>query len=251
LQWKYPTNAAVLGSPLVVNNVVYIGGSDSNFRAINLTTGKQLWTFNQLEGPVVSQPVIYNDVVIFGAWDRNLYALNKANGNLLWKWNNGSTVRNYSPAACIPVVKDDIVYIAAPDRFLTAIDIKTGKVVWRTNEATVRESIGISEDGKYIYGKTMNDTVVAFIANEEKPVAAWKMNAGYGYEHAPSMLIEKNGKVFFGTRNGIVYSIDPSAQKINWAYKIDNSMVNTVNVISGEQVIASTMDGKVCLLQSR
>ncbi len=65
----------------------------------------------------------------------------------MWKWNNGSTVLNYSPAACIPVVKDGVVYIAAPDRSLTAIDIETGKALWRTNEATVRESIGISEDG--------------------------------------------------------------------------------------------------------
>ena len=251
LQWKYTTNAAVLGSPIIQNNVGYIGGSDSNFRAIDISTGKQLWAFNQLEGPVVSQPVIDNDVIIFGAWDRNLYALNKSNGTLLWKWNNGSTVRNYSPAACIPVVKDGVVYVAAPDRFLTAIDIKTGKTLWRTNEASVRESIGISEDGKYVYGKTMNDTVVAYVANKEKPAFAWKMNVAYGYEHAPSMPIEKNDEVFFGTRNGVVYTITPATQQIKWAYKIDNSMVNTVNVVNSKQVIASTMNGKVCLLESQ
>jgi outer membrane protein assembly factor BamB len=65
------------------------------------------------------------------------------------------------------------------------------------------------------------------------------------------MLIEKGGQVFFGTRNGVVYAIDPTTQNINWAYKIDNSMVNTVNVISSKQIIASTMDGKVTLLESR
>jgi len=251
LQWNLTTNAAVLGSPLIESGVVYIGGSDSNFRAIDLMSGKQLWAFNKLEGPVVSQPVTYNNVILFGAWDRNLYALNKATGTLLWKWNNGSTVRNYSPAACIPVVKDGVVYIAAPDRFLTAINIETGKPLWRTNEATVRESIGISEDGKYVYGKTMNDTVVAYVANKEKPAFAWKMNVGYGYEHTPSMLMEKNGEMFFGSRSGVVYSIIPSTQKIRWAYKIDNSMVNTVNVLSNKQVVASTMDGKVCLLESQ
>jgi len=249
LQWKYSTNTSVLGSPLIENNVVYIGGSDSNFRAINLMTGKQIWAFNQLQGPVVSKPVIDGNTIILGAWDRNLYALNKDDGSLLWKWNNGSTVRNYSPAACIPVIHNGVVYIAAPDRFLTALDISTGKALWRTNEATVRESIGISEDGKYVYGKTMQDTVVAFATNKDKPIIAWKLNAGYGYEHAPSMLIEKDGDVFFGTRNGVVYSINPKLQEVNWAHKIDNSMVNTVNVISNKQIIASTMDGRVCLLQ--
>lgn len=248
LQWKFKSDAPVLGSPLIENNMVYIG-SDRRFNALDLSTGKPVWTYQGLEGPVVSKPIIVDDKIIFGAWDKNLYALQKKDGRLLWKWNNGSTIINYSPAACIPVVKDDVVYIVAPDRYLSAIDISTGQTLWRTNEATVRESIGISNDGKLIYGKTMQDTVAAFYTNKNKPELAWKMNVGYGYEHSPSMLIEKNGRVYFGTRNGVVYCIDPSTQKIIWAYKIDNSMVNTVKVLADKQIIASTMDGKVCLLQ--
>lgn len=251
LVWKTNTGAAVLGSPEMENNTVYIGGSDHHFRALDLNSGKELWKFNQLEGPVVSKPVIYQDAVIFGAWDKNLYALNKKDGSLLWKWSNGSSDINYSPAACIPVVREGVVYIAAPDRYLTAIDFSTGKTLWRTNEATVRESIGVSEDNKWIYAKTMQDTIVAFHTGSTKAQLAWKLNAGYGYEHSPSALIEKEGSLFLGTRNGVVYAISPSSQKIEWTYKIDNSMVNTVNVISGKSLVASTMDGKVCLLQSQ
>ncbi len=187
-----------------------------------------MWTFDGLDGPVVSTPVINKEDVIFGAWDTYLYSLNKNTGKLNWKWSNGSSVRNYSPAACIPVIKDDIIYIVAPDRFLTAIDALSGKTLWRTNESTVRESIGVSADGKFIYGKTMNDTLAVFATGREQQKAAWKLNVGYGYEHTPSMLIEKGGNVFFGTRNGIVYAIDVLQKKTDWAYKIDNSMVNTV-----------------------
>ncbi len=248
LQWKYVTGGSVLGSPIIQNNIVYIGGSDSTFRAIELENGRLLWEFTELEGPVVSQPVIHNDVIIFGAWDRNLYALNISNGTRNWKWNNGSSVRNFSPASVIPVINDGVVYIAAPDRYLTAIEISTGKTLWRTKEATVRESIGISADGSLIYGKTMNDTIVAFAANPSVPTIKWKMHAGYGYEHAPSMLIENNGLVYFGTRNGIVYAIDPKTQKLLWRYKLDNSMVNTVRV-NNNHLIASTMNGKISLIK--
>ena len=250
LHWKVKTGAAVLGSPLIENNVVYIGGSDHSFYALDAETGRILWQFRQLQGPVVSVPVIYKDAVIFGAWDTNLYALNKQTGELIWLWNNGSPVINYSPAACTPVVREDVVYVVAPDRYLTAVDFTSGKTLWRTKEATVRESMGASEDGRWIYGKTMQDTVVAFSTNRDKPQLAWKMNLGYGYEHSPSTLPEKEGSLFLGTRNGVVYHIDPAAQKIVWAYKIDNSMVNTLQVIDAKTVIASTMDGKVCLLQT-
>src|SRR5450759_590979 len=247
--WKLKTGAAVLGCPTIENNIVYIGGSDHNFRAIDLETGKEIWKFNGLNGHVVSTPVIYKSDVIFGAWDTWLYSLNKNTGKLNWKWSNGSSIRNYSPAACIPLIKDDIVYVVAPDRYLSAIDAITGQTLWRTNESTVRESIGISQNGNYIYGKTMNDTLAVFTTGRQPQKAVWKLNAGYGYEHTPSMLIEKDGNVFFGTRNGVVYAIDAVQKKIAWAYKIDNSMVNTVNVINKKNIIASTMDGKVTLLQ--
>ncbi len=248
LVWNLKTEAAVLAAPLIKDNVVYIGGSDHHFRAIYLSTGKEKWKFNGLGGPVVSTPVITGEKIIFGAWDRNLYALSTSIGQLLWKWSNGSSVINYSPASCIPVIKDSTVFVVAPDRYISAIDLNTGSTLWRNNDAAVRESIGISEDGKIIYGKTMQDTIVAYQSSRDKQSALWKMHVGFGYEHVPSMLIEKQGQLFFGTRNGVVYSIDPINKKIIWAHKIDNSMVNTVRVLDEKRVIASTMDGKVVLL---
>lgn len=249
LIWKYQTGAAVLGSPLIENDKVYIGSSDHHFRALELATGKEQWRFGGLNGPVMSKPVIEGDKILFGAWDRNLYALNKTNGQLIWQWNNGSTVLNFSPAACIPVIKDQVVYVVAPDRYISAIDLETGKTLWRNNEATVRESIGISADGKVVYGKTMNDWIVAFPTSREKQSVAWKVNCGFGYEHVPSMLIEKDNTVVFGTKSGRVYAIDPVKQEKKWVFKIDNSMVNTVNMINSQQIIAATMDGKVTLLE--
>lgn len=248
LLWQFKTSAAVLGCPLISGNRVYIGGSDHHFRAIDLVSGKPVWDFDGLNGPVVSTPVLYKNKIIFGAWDTNLYVLDALTGKLEWKWNNGSPVRNFSPAACIPVVKDDVVYIVAPDRYLTAIDFTNGQTLWRTNESTVRESIGISADGHFVYGKTMTDTIVAFPVSRTKQKAAWKMDCGFGYEHVPSMLVEKDGRVFFGTKNGRVYAIDPVERKTVWIRKIDNSMVNTVKPISAKQLVVATMDGKISLL---
>mgnify|MGYP000990965035 CR=1 FL=1 len=248
LIWKYKTAASVLGSPVINGDTVFIGGSDHSYLALNKNDGKVIWKFTGLEGPVVSTPLLYQDKIVFGAWDRHLYALNRTSGNLLWKWNNGSSIRNYSPASCIPVVSDNVIYIMAPDRVVSAIDAANGKTLWRSKDGGVRESIGISADGKWIYGKSMQDTIVAYAASKEQQSAAWKLHAGFGYEHVPSMLIEKDGHVFFGTKSGVVYCIDPVAKQVVWAHKIDNSMVNTVRVLSKNQLVVSTMDGKLVLL---
>jgi outer membrane protein assembly factor BamB len=251
LLWKLKADAAVLGAPVIENGIAYIGASDRKMRAINVMSGKQVWAFDGLNGSVVSRPLIYDGKVIFGAWDRHLYAVDKTSGALLWKWNNGHENRLFSPAMVNPAAADGVVYIVAPDRYITAIDAKSGSALWRSNEVTVRESMGISADNKLIYGKTMNDDIVAFRTGREKAELAWKMNAGFGYEHVPSMLIEKAGIVYFGTRNGVVYAINPAQQKVAWAHKIDNSMINTVNVIAPGKVVVATMDGKVALLEAR
>lgn len=249
LAWKYQAGAAVLGSPLVRGDTVFIGGSDHHFVALSASTGKLIWSFDGLAGPVVSTPLWYDGKIIFGAWDRHLYALQSSTGNEIWKWDNGSSVRNFSPASCIPVAADGVVYIVAPDRYLSALDAATGHTLWRTKDGGLRESIGMSANGRWIYGKSMQDSIVAYSASREAQQAAWKMNCGFGYEHVPSMLIERDGLVFFGTRLGVVYCIDPEKRQVVWAHKVDNSMVNTVNVIDAHHVIAATMDGKIALLE--
>lgn len=246
--WKLETKASVLGSPILMQDTVYIGGSDQQFRAIDIRTGKQLWTFDGVEGAIVGKPLLYEGKVIFGSWGRHLYALNQNTGELIWKWENGSPNRMFSPAMCTPVANQGIIFIAAPDRVLTAIDAANGKTLWRNKEATVRESIGITEDGQTILGKTMNDEIVAYQAQATDPGILWRLNVGYGYEHTPSMLIAKDGQVFFGTRNGVVYAIDPVLRKTVWAHKIDNAMINTVNVLDKHRVLTATMDGVVTLL---
>lgn len=246
--WKFRTNAAVLGTPVIEKDVVYIGGSDHHFRAIDLKTGKQLWAFQGVEGTIVGKPLLYEGKVIFGSWGRHLYALNQTDGTLLWKWNNGHPNRMFSPAMCTPVAYNGIVYVAAPDRVLNAIDASKGTSLWRNKEATVRESIGMAEDGSMIFGKTMNDEIVAYKTQATDPGVTWRLNMGFGYEHVPSMLIAKDNQVFFGTKNGVVYAFDPVLRKTIWAHKIDNSMVNTVNVISKNQLLVATMDGVVTLL---
>ena len=248
LIWKKSTGVAVLGSPIIHKDTVFIGGSNKTYYALNIQTGKTIWTFNQLNGPVVSKPLLYEGKVIFGAWDNHLYAVNSSTGALVWKWNNGSPIINFSPASCIPVAADGVVYIVAPDRYITAIDANTGETLWRNNDGCVRESIGIAENGKWIYTKSMQDSIAVYPTSKTKQKAAYKINAGFGYEHVPSMLMEKNKLLLFGTKNGVVYCINPETKEIVWKHKIDNSMVNTVNVIDEHSLLAATMDGKIVWL---
>jgi outer membrane protein assembly factor BamB/predicted phosphodiesterase len=248
LLWKMRTGAPVVAAATIHNGVVYIGGSDGVFRALNLKTGTVKWEFKNVGGFVETKPLIYEEKVIFGAWDTYLYALSVKDGSLLWKWSNGNPGVLYSPAACWPVAASGKVFIVAPDRFMTAIDAQTGKTVWRSKQHLVRECVGISKDGKRIYARCMTDTVVAFSSAASSPAEVWATNCGYGYDIDPSMPIERDGVVYFGTKNGLVFALDAHSGAIRWENRIGVTIASTPVPLENRRVIVSDLDGTITLL---
>jgi outer membrane protein assembly factor BamB/exopolysaccharide biosynthesis protein/Icc-related predicted phosphoesterase len=241
--WKVKTNHTVIGSPAIENGIVYIGGSDGNFRAISIDSGKPVWTFAGIKGYVESKPLLYDSKIIFGAWDTNLYALNKEDGTLAWIWNNDHPRLHFSPAACIPVANDGKIFIVAPDRYMTAIDAKTGKTVWRTNRHKVRETIGISEDKSKAYARCFTDTVfsISTTANDFKEL--WFTKTGYAYDINPSMPVEKDGVVFFVTKNGMFVALKSEDGAILWKHKFNNTIIATVTPLNSRELIFTSHDG--------
>ena len=249
LLWKVKTKEPIVAAPKIYQGVVYVGASDGIFRAIDLESGSIIWEFDKVDGFVETKPLIYREKVIFGAWDGNLYALNQADGNLVWKWSKGKPGRLYSPAACLPVAAWNKVFIVAPDRYMTAIDAETGETIWRTNRYKVRESIGISSDRKTVFAKCMQDTVIAYVTWSKQPLLRWRTDAKFGYDIDPSMLVEKNGVLFFGTQKGFVYALDSKFGRIKWAYRVGVTLVNTPVPVDSNSVVLTDMDGKVMFLQ--
>lgn len=249
LLWTVKAAAPVLGAVTIDNGIAYIGASDHTFRAVNIHTGDVKWNFAGVKGYIETKPLVTDNKVIFGAWDNTLYALDKADGKELWKWTGGLTRMHFSPAAVWPVASDGKVFITDPQRAMTAIDLKTGNTVWRTFQSMVRETIGLSEDGERIYSKTMNDSIVCYSAKGDQPHELWASNVGFGYEHAPSMQVEKEGIVFGSTKEGLIFALEAKTGKILWKHKIGNSLISTVVPLGNNRVLFTATGGETGLLK--
>ncbi|MDT3697331.1 MAG: PQQ-binding-like beta-propeller repeat protein [Ignavibacterium sp.] len=249
LNWKFKTNAAVMGCPVIIDDIVYIVGSDKVFRALDLKNGKLIWQFTGLNGFVETKPTFYDNKILFGAWDENFYCLSADDGQLLWKWNGGRKGKLYSPAVCWAVVSDDVVFIAAPDRQLTAIDISTGNNLWRTGKYQVRETIGISENSKSIYVRTFNDSIISIPALKYLQEPNWIADCKFGYDISSAQIVEKDGAVFYATKNGMIFSLSPLTGKINWQHKFSNGFINTITAISNKKIIVTDFDGAISLIE--
>lgn len=251
LRWKVTAAGPVLGAITIDGDKAYVGASDGTFRAIQIQTGEVVWSYTGVKGYVECQPLIDGDNVVFGAWDNTLYALNKHTGKEVWKWTGGLTRMHFSPAAVWPVAAHRKIFIADPKRALTAINRETGETVWRTYQSQVRESIGISEDRERIYAKTMNDSIVCYSAVEDKPKQVWATSVGFGYEHAPSMLMEKEQTVYGSTKEGLLFALDARSGALLWKHKVGNSLINTVCPLGKNKVLFTATSGEVGILKVR
>ena len=251
LRWKVEAAEPVLGAVTIHEGIAYVGASDKTFRAIDIQTGKVVWSYDQVKGYIETKPLVVDDKVIFSAWDNTLYALEKATGKEVWKWTGGLTRMHFSPAAVWPVASNGKVFIADPQRAMTAVNLQNGETVWRTFRSQVRETIGLSEDGERVYSKTMNDSIVCYSTLTDTPEQVWASNVGFGYEHAPSMPLEKDGVVYGSTKEGLLFALEAKTGKIIWKHKIGNSLINTVLPLNGREVLFTATSGEVGIIKWR
>ena len=249
LVWKFATEKPIVASPVINHETIYIGSSEGIFRAINLETGKLNWQFDQVANFVESKPLVYEHTVYFGSWGNAFYALDQLTGKLIWKREKYAT-RMLSPAAVWPVAANEKVFIIAPDRHMTALDAKTGNEIWDSEKYSCRESIGISDDGELVYIKNMTEGhVMAFHTLGNNQSLAWDCPADLGYEIGPSPIVENGSLIFVPTCNGVIVAISKTTHKVAWKFKLTNALINAVTPIGLNQLLVTSLDGRVACLQ--
>jgi outer membrane protein assembly factor BamB len=147
--WTLPITAhsafgAYATTPVAANGVLYTQDLDSNVQAINLTSGKIMWThkYNSAnEGP---NGVTFANGNLYGATNRAAFALDAATGKQLW---TRTLIRNASEGIDMaPGYNDGTVYLSTvpgnPNTFyhgngqavLWALDGSTGAPRWKFDE---------------------------------------------------------------------------------------------------------------------
>lgn len=259
--WKVKADKSIVASPAILDGVAYIGSSDGCFRAIRISDGKLVWKTEGIKGFVECTPYVDAYQVVFGTWGQKLYSLSTSTGKVMWEWNTPRSSRMLSPAATVPVKSEGRIFFAAPDRRVYAVDALTGKTLFWVDGG--REAIGLSSDGMTVYAKTMNHRSYAFKADVNQlqvndkgqldPKALdWNVENRMGYEIGPSPIVEIDGVVLVPSDKGNLIALDAKDGAWLWAHKISIALVNPISSWrenNATRVLASTMDGKVVLLE--
>ena len=221
LKWTKDLGFETDSSPVVVNDVLYIG-TTFGIHALDIRSGNELWTYHT-NGFVKSIPAVSNDVVYFGADDRKFYALNAKDGTL--QWMNDKAMDGYIASA---VVAGNMVYAIPKDGTFYAFDIRNGEIAWSTMFSKVSESSPAIGEGIIAFGTDGGD-IVALDASTGKE--KWRYNTGES--DIKSSPVIADGTVIIGSNDGSVYSLTTDTKILKWKYSTRDNVESSPSVKNG------------------
>jgi eukaryotic-like serine/threonine-protein kinase len=223
LAWNYSTQGAVISSPSIVDDVVYVGSQDKNIYAVGAFNGSLIWKF-ATQDAVVSSPAVVNGKVYTGGDDGYVYCLDAYTGRLLWQtfvngdleYTWGSLVLKSSPA-----VVDGIVYVGSLDGYLYAINADSGSIVWKYNSSGYILSSPAVSDGAVYFTSEQATTGVLFKLDAKSGSLLWSLPIPFEHQFtggtemmgSPSVA---DGMVFVPADLRTYYGVNAQTGTVVW-----------------------------------
>jgi len=258
IAWSFPTSrwfipfssggARLLSSPVISDGVLFFGGWDSAFYALDADTGQMLWRFSTgrwipFYGSenVWSSPALFDGLVIFGCRDGTVYALRAATGEVEWK------IRTENTVTSSPVVSDGVAYFGNLAGYLYAVDAYTGKEVWKhlvdvSKEKVVEDESDINMGDKNKKISAENGTQKAEDAGPIK----------YMYRGIYSSPAVAEGLIFFGSRDKYFFALNQKTGEIVWRFRsMQGGSSDTTPAVTDGKVYFGTNGGKFHALEAK
>lgn len=148
--WNFPTSPGLTGSPTVIKGVTYVvNAKERKLYAVDCKTGKELWTFDELEGGSTTYRLLTGDGAILIADSTNtVQAVDLQSHKVAWKAEapvaEGNPVDTTVPAKpaiinnaryAAPLVTSGVLAVPGlRGAGLFGYDLKTGKRLWKDSQ---------------------------------------------------------------------------------------------------------------------
>lgn len=246
--WSAKFGDACHSSPLVTDDLIWVGSSDEFLYGVDRRTGSVVRKV-KLSGPVYASPALAGGVLGVGAGEGDFYGIDPKTGGIKWKISLSDAQGVYSQS---PVGTDGSrFYVGAWDSTLYAIG-PDGKKVWGQ---------GCCADMSFLYSPAIGGPAawkdrVAVPANgnrlycfETKRGSAVWIASSPGDKFGYSSPTFDKGKVFIGCLGdkGEFRALDATNGKELWACATGDVIYDSSPCVMGEYVAVISVSGLVTL----
>ena len=231
-------------SPVVVDDVVYIGGPDGFLNAHNVDTGERLWRF-EAGGRISATPRGAEGKVFVGRNARydEYYAIDQVSGEPIWKiedlgWASVGATGYH----------DGQIFVGTVSGRFYGIDADSGKINWRRQDGTAGSGFYPhpatdatkvytgSHDGRYYAFNQTDGSVAWSVDTSERPGAS-----SGGNPDSAGMVLWKN-HVYVQKRGSRIAALDRDTGDVVWEWSQPaNYLQNGTVAVSDNKLFGSVV----------
>lgn len=213
-------------SPLISNNMIFFG-CGKKFYAIDINSGKEIWSY-ETEGSVHSSPAIKDNKIVFGSFDSKVYCLDALNGEEIWSYQTGKDTTYYVwlGVQASPAIEGDQVYVGSRDASIYCFNLNTGDTLWTNHDferSWMPSSFAIGEN---LYCGSSDGFSFYEIDKSNGHILNRIKTNSYTFS-SPAIDTEM---AYIGSANGRLYAINLKNQKISWEYRTAGALSDTLGI---------------------
>ncbi len=219
--WRYPLGSGTWAPPAADDGVIYVGGGDGRFHAVNAADGSPRWVWPGAQA-IDGRAALDATSVYFLDTKFNLVALDRARGTLRWRvplhneflaGRSAPDNPTFNHRAATPLLLDGTLYIGSSDGGVYAVDPASGNTLWRHDAgAAVYSGIGAVDADTLAFG-TMDGAVVLLDRHNRRELLRTK--TGGGVVTTPVVV---GDRVIAGSRDYQLYAFNRRDGTVAWRY---------------------------------
>ncbi|MBL0740103.1 outer membrane protein assembly factor BamB family protein [Chryseolinea lacunae] len=243
--WEY-----FQSSPVIENQILYVGGGDGVLYAVKTSDGSVVWNF-KTKGRIRATPVIHGEEIFINSFDGIFYVLEKATGKLKWTYETeGAHLKSEdfgwdrNALDATPAVEGNRVVFGSRDGNVYCLDLATKTLAWKfTYGPTWSISSPLVHNGKVFVGWSDNKLFSALDLETDKE--HWKYETG---DYVYSSPILAGHQVIVGGGDSKLYAFDETTGDVAWTFKTQSS-VYASPVLDSMRIFVGSDDGALYALQ--
>ncbi|MHC4435162.1 MAG: outer membrane protein assembly factor BamB family protein [Planctomycetota bacterium] len=238
LLWKFETADQIKASPVIADDIVYVGSSDANMYAIDFETGNQIWKYRSPD-VIEATPCVVEGSVYVGCSDGFLYALDAKTGSLKWKYETEGEILGAANWMRSADGQSLWILVGSYDNRLHCVDSTSGQAVWTYETDNYINGSPAVSDQKTVFGGC--DAIIHVVSLTDGTKVAGIDGGSYIAGSAAFL----DGQIYVGNYDNVFVRADIATEKIVWEYAESDAPFFSSPAIGADVVIFGGRDKRV------
>lgn len=231
--WRFETEDEIRGTPMLLDDVVYVGSYDHNLYAVRAENGEFIWKY-PCDGGIVTKPVFFEGNIIFGSEDKKLHVISQRSGKIVWTYYTNGPVRSS------PFLAEGHIFFGSDDGLLHAVNGLSGRQAWAVDTGAPIRSSPLVLNERIYFGNEAGD----FFCNDLTGATKWRFKAKRAITATP---VVSKGIIFVGSMDSTIYALDLKTGFVVWRSRLNKATISTPAVIENFIFIGSADNSLYCL----